>query len=122
MVQNTTLYGAEIWQLIKRHEQQLRVVEMEFWRRTPEISRLVKVRNNKIREIMKTEENIIDEMKKNTCYGRRLPKQFLMWQSYENRESGHPRRYWKRAINDMMQSRNMQDTGKIRPSGLSLHL
>lgn len=65
-----TLNGAEICQLTQKHEQQLQVVEMDFCRKSGGIARLDKIRNNKIREIMKREDEILDEKERNS-QGRR---------------------------------------------------
>ena len=42
-VENIVLYAAELWEIPKKSENKLKVLEMDFWRRSCSISRLERI-------------------------------------------------------------------------------
>ena len=52
IVKPITSYGCEIWPITQRTEKLLEATEMDYWRRAAGRSKLEKVRNVRIREIM----------------------------------------------------------------------
>ncbi len=100
----SVLYGAEIWQLSEQMRTKLRVMEMDFLRRSAGISRREKIRNERIKEIMGLKQDILHEIewKQLLWFGHvqrmrsnRLPKKLLDWQPQERRKRGRPRPGWR---------------------------
>jgi len=58
------LYGSECWNLRKREESKILSTEMGWLRKLLGVSRLQKVRNETIRNILEREETIIDKIQK----------------------------------------------------------
>jgi len=58
------LYGCETRQLTTNLERRLLSLEMGFWRRSAVRSRLEKITNDKIKEIMKVETTIVEEIQR----------------------------------------------------------
>ncbi|XP_030753177.1 uncharacterized protein LOC115880180 [Sitophilus oryzae] len=80
------LYGCETWHLTSRMEQRLLALEIDFWRRSAGISRMERIANIEIREIMHVQQAIINEIEKRQLvwYGHvermsedRIPKKVL---------------------------------------------
>lgn len=117
MVQSVALYGSEIWQLSEQHKNQLKVMEMDYWRRAAGISRRDRVRNTRIREIMDAGRDIVEEIEKRQLlwYGHvermgnnRLPKKAMEWQPRERRKRGRPRRGWNEEVESLKQKWDIQ--------------
>jgi hypothetical protein len=53
------LYGCEVWQLGKSEEQRIMSTEMDYWRRAAGISRIERIRNDRGREIVTEQGNIV---------------------------------------------------------------
>ncbi|XP_044745151.1 uncharacterized protein LOC123307015 [Coccinella septempunctata] len=110
------LYGCETWQLTKGVERRLLALEMDFWRRSAGKSKMDKVRNETIRNIMQVERTIIDEIQRRQLiwYGHvermcdeRLPKMILKWTPPERRKRGRPKKTWFEGIEKAMSERNL---------------
>ena len=89
----------------------LRATEMDFWRRSAGISRRDRVRNERIRQVMKVEKDIVhDVMSRQLCwYGHvqrmseeRLPKQVLDWVPPGKRRRGRPVKGWRQGVDEEM--------------------
>ena len=111
------LYGCETWQLNKNLEKRLLALEMDYWRRSAGKSRIERMTNDRIREIMKVETTIIEEIQRRQLiwYGHvkrmdeeRLPKIILNWTPTERRRRGRPRTTWMGGIQKAMSERNLQ--------------
>jgi hypothetical protein len=102
------MYGAEVWQIPTRAINKILSTEMDVLRRSARKSRIEKIKNEHIREIMRVKEkpDIIDiiEKKRLQWYGHvkrmqeeRLPKLILEWIPGERRKRGRPKkkRGWK---------------------------
>jgi hypothetical protein len=73
--------------------------EMDYWRRVAGISRLERIRNERVREIMRVDGNIVEDIRKKQLilYGHlkrmeeeRLPKQLLECYAERRRCRGTP--------------------------------
>lgn len=104
IIQSVVLYGAEIWQLSEQMRTKLRVMEMDFLRRSAGISRREKIRNERIKEIMGLKQDILHEIERKQLLwfghvqrmqSNRLPKKLLDWQPQERRKRGRPRPGWR---------------------------
>ena len=60
IVESSSTYGAEIWELNKKEKNRLLSLEMDFWRRSSRNSELDHKRNERIREEMDVEGTILD--------------------------------------------------------------
>ncbi|KDR18473.1 hypothetical protein L798_07477 [Zootermopsis nevadensis] len=89
----------------------MRIMEMDFLRRAAGISRREGVRKERIREIMRVDRDIIEEIEKRQLiwYGHvqrmeeeRLPKMTMKWQPKERRKRGGPRPGWNAGITRIM--------------------
>jgi hypothetical protein len=81
----------------------LLTTEMDFWRRSAGRSRRERIRSERIRDIMKVNTTIVEDIRTNQLrwYGHvvrmereRLPKQVLLWTPQGRRRKGTPRRSW----------------------------
>lgn len=111
------LYGCETWQINKSQEAKLNTIAMDFLRRSARISRMDKIRNDRIRDIMMIEKPFIEDIQQKQLgwFGHikrmqetRLPYQILHWQPYEKRKRGRPKTTWESGINKAMSERNLQ--------------
>ena len=124
LIYNTILrsivtYSSEVWQMKKSMEKMLMATEMDFWRRAAGKSRIEKMRNDRIREIMGVGHTIVDDIKTKQLiwYGHvqrmaenRLPKQILLWTPQGRRRRVRPRRSWRDGI---IRSYKREDYPKI---------
>ncbi|XP_030753973.1 uncharacterized protein LOC115880819 [Sitophilus oryzae] len=110
------LYGSKVWQLSEKHKKKLMSIEMDFWRRSARISRLDRIRNERIREKMKVEGNIVRDIQEKQLqwYGHvqrmaddRIPKQVLQWTPTDRRKRGRPKLSWNQGIDSAMSERNL---------------
>ncbi|XP_044755015.1 uncharacterized protein LOC123313968 [Coccinella septempunctata] len=115
-LRSVVLYGCEAWQLSVLQQNRLLALEMDFWRRSAGVSRIQRIRNERIREIMDAETTIIDDIKKAqlTWYGHvqrmqdeRIPKQILNWIPPERLKRGRPKTTWIQGIQKAMSERNL---------------
>ena len=102
------MYGAEVWQIPTREIHKILSTEMDVLRRSARKSRMERIPNEYIKEIMGLKEKLdsIDniERKRLQWYGHikrmqdeRLPKLIMEWIPGERRKRGRPRkkRGWK---------------------------
>lgn len=91
--------------------------EMDFWHLAAGKSRMERVTNARIREIMDAPHTITDEIrtKQLIWYGHvqrmgdeRLPKQVLKWKPLGKRKRGKPRKSWIEGVNSEMQERGLE--------------
>lgn len=118
VIKSIVLYGAEGWRWTEDDKRRLEALEMDALRRSCRISRLDRVRNTKIKELIGLKENIVQEAGKRQLiwYGHvkrmadhRLPKITLDWVPPERRKRGRPRKSWNDGIQKSMSERNLQD-------------
>ncbi|XP_044760773.1 uncharacterized protein LOC123318222 [Coccinella septempunctata] len=111
------LYGSETWQLTKSLEKRLLALEMDFWRRSARVSRMDRMRNERVRELMKVEKTIIEDtqQKQLIWYGhvermsdQRIPKLALKWVPRERKKRGRPKVTWMSGIQKAMSERNLR--------------
>ena len=70
MIQSILMYGAEVWQISNREKNKILLTEMDVLRRSARKSRMERVKNEDIKEIMgvKGKPDIIDiEQKRLQC-------------------------------------------------------
>ena len=88
LVQSLMLCGAETQTLDRAHASKLLATEMDFWRRAARKSSLGEIVNQRIREMMKVNKNILEVIKERKLrwYGHikrmgenRIPKIILEW-------------------------------------------
>lgn len=118
VLKNITLYGCEAWQINKQTENDLRVLELDYWRRSARKSRLDKVPNDEIKRIMEVDDELINELQRKQLewYGHvermseeRLPKLIKNWIPWENRKRGRPKTTWIEGIHRYMSQRNLTE-------------
>ena len=63
IVNSTITYAAETWRLKAKTIAKLNCTEMDFWRRSPRISRKEKMRNNIIKQKMNVTRSHVDDIK-----------------------------------------------------------
>jgi hypothetical protein len=64
IVKCVLLYGCEVWQLGKREEQRMMATEMDYWRSVAGTSCLERIRDERIREIMRMDGSIVEDTRK----------------------------------------------------------
>jgi hypothetical protein len=112
-------HGAEVWQISNREiNKKFLSTEMGVLRRSARKSRMERIRNEDIKEIMgvKGKPDIIDitEQKRLQRYGHvkrmaeeRIPKLIMDWIPRERRKSGRPRKTWMEGVQAAMTTRNL---------------
>lgn len=118
IVKCVVTYGCEVWQFGAALERSLLATEMNFWRRSARRSRLERIRNDRIREVMNVNHTIIDDIraKQLIWYGHmrrmtdeRIPIKVFQWTLKGRRKRGRPRRSWREGIDSEMKNRNLQE-------------
>jgi len=118
IVKSITTYSCEVWSLKERAKKKLTATEMDFWRRSAGKSRMERVTNERIRQIMKVQGTIVDDIgtQQLRWYGHvqrmsgdRLPKQILEWTPQGRRRRGRPRRSWREGIDREITDRNLEE-------------
>ena len=116
--QSNRWHGSETWELRKKDQRSLLSLEMDFWRRSARVSKQDHIRNEKIREIMKVDHDIVTtiEKKRLVWYGHikrmgeeRWPKKVLNWIDPERLKRGRPPKSWKSEIRQTMEDRGLKD-------------
>ena len=113
------VYGAELWQITTREINKILSTEMGVLRRSARKSRMERIKNEHIKEIMgvKGKPHIIDiiEKKRLQWYGQvksmpedRIPKLIMEWVPLERRERGRPRKMWMEGVHAAMTTRNLE--------------
>ena len=113
------LYGAEIWQIPTREVNKIVSTEMDVLRRSARKSRMERIKNEHIKEIMgvKGKPDITDiiERKRLHWYGNvnrmpeeRIRKLIMEWIPREIRKRGRPRKAWMEGVLAAMTARNLE--------------
>ena len=103
------MYGAEVWQIPTREINEILSTEMDVLRRSARKSRMERIKNEHIKEIMGVKEkpDIVDiiERKRVQWYGyvkrmqeERLQKLIMEWIPRERRKRGRPRKTWREGV------------------------
>ena len=96
----------------------LEATEMDFWRRAAGKSKLDRVRNERIQNIMGVKHRISEDIKINQLrwYGHvqrmeenRIPKKILNWTPQGKRKRGRPRRSWREGIDGDIRTRGIDE-------------
>jgi hypothetical protein len=109
----------EVWQIPTREINKILSTEVDVLRRPSRKSRLEKIKNENIKEIMgvKGKRDIIDiiEKKRLQRYGhvkrmpeKRIPKLILECVLEERRKRGRPRKTWMEGVHAAMTARNIE--------------
>ncbi|XP_044766437.1 uncharacterized protein LOC123322558 [Coccinella septempunctata] len=115
IVKSVITYSSEVWSIKANTEKMLMATEMDFWRRSAGKSRMERVRNDRIREIMGVKGNIVDDIrtKQLIWFGHvqrmpdsRIPKKIFKWTPQGRRRRGRPRRSWREGVD-----KEKRDTG-----------
>jgi len=112
------MYGAEVWQIPTREINKILSTEMNVLRRSARKSRIQKIKNEHIKEIMGVKEkpDIVDiiERKRLQWYGHvkrmqeeRLPKLIVEWIPGERRKRGRPRKTWMEGVRATMKTKDI---------------
>jgi hypothetical protein len=107
------MYGAEVWQIPTREINKILLAEMDVLRKSARKSRIERIKNEHIKEIMGVKEkpDIIDiiEKKRLKWYGHvkrmqeeRLQKLIMEWIPGERRKRGRPRKTWMEGVRAAM--------------------
>ena len=100
------VYGAEVWQIPTREINKILSTEMDVLRRSARISRMERIKNEHIKEIMgvKMKPDIIDNIEKKRLQWcghvkrmpeERIPTLIMEWVPLERRKRGRYNRYSK---------------------------
>jgi hypothetical protein len=119
------MYGAEVWQIPTREVNKILSTEMDVLRRSARKTRLERIKNENIKEIMgvKAKPDIIDitEKKRLQWYGHvkrmpeeRISKLILEWVPEERRKRGRPRKIWMEGVHPAMTRNLEQDQWRNR--------
>lgn len=109
-------YSSEVWPMKERTSKMLTATEMDFWRRSAGRSRMERVTNNRIREIMHVKHSIIDDIKNKQLiwFGHvqrmpetRIPKQISQWRPAGRRKRGRPRKSWQSGVDEEIRQRGL---------------
>jgi hypothetical protein len=113
------VYGAEVWQIPTREINKILSTEMDVLRRSARKSRMERIKNEYIKEIMgvKGKPDIIDiiQQKRLQWYGHtkrmqeeRIPKLIMDWIPRERRKRGRSRKAWVEGVQAAMTTRNLE--------------
>jgi hypothetical protein len=119
IIQSILMCGAEVWQIPTREKNKILSTEMDALRRSARKSRIQRIKNENIKEIMgvKEKSDIIDiiERKSLQWYGHvkrmqdeRLPKLIMEWVPAERRKRGSPRKTWMEGVRAAMKTRHLE--------------
>jgi hypothetical protein len=119
IIQNILMHGAEVWQINTREINKILSTEMDVLRRSARKSRIERIKNIYIKEIMGVKEkpDIIDliEKKRLQWYGHvkrmqeeRIPKLIMEWIPWERRKRGRPRKTWMEGVQAAMKTRHLE--------------
>jgi len=114
------MYGAEVWQIPTREINKILSTEMDVLRRSARKSRMERIKNEHIKEIMGVKEkpDIIDiiERKRLQWYDHvkrmqedRLPKLIMEWISGERRKRGRPIKSYMDGVGAAMKTRHLEE-------------
>lgn len=95
----------------------LEATEMDFWRRAAGRSKMERITNERIREIMNVRHTIVEDIKDKQLiwFGHvqrmadtRIPKQIIGWKPGGKRRRGRPRRSWRSGVDEEMRDRGLE--------------
>ncbi|XP_030750470.1 uncharacterized protein LOC115878198 [Sitophilus oryzae] len=118
IVKSIISYGCEVGPLKEKNLKLLEATEMDFWSRVAGKSKLDRVRNERIQNIMEVKHRITDDIKINQLrwYGHvqrmeesRIPKKILNWTPQGKRKRGRPRRSWREGIYGDIRTRGIDE-------------
>lgn len=118
VVENIILYGAEMWPLTKRRRDRIRSVELDFMRRSLQITKLDKIRNEVVWERAGVQTTITRRLENKALqwYGHvqrmqneRWPIQILNWIPERRRRRGRPVLTWKTYIQEVMNEKGLEE-------------
>lgn len=119
IVKSIIVYSSEVWPLKVRTTNMLEATEMDYWRRAAGKSRMDRVTNERIREIMNVKHTIVEDIKDKQLvwFGHvqrmtdlRIPKQIMQWKPGGRRKRGRPRRSWISGVDEEIKDRGLEDT------------
>jgi len=113
------VYGVEVWQIPTREINTILSTEMDVLRRSARNSRMERIRNEHMKEIMrvKGKPDIIDiiQQKRLQWNGHvkrmpeeRIPKLIMDWIPWERKKRGRPRKTWMEEVQAAMTTRNLE--------------
>jgi hypothetical protein len=113
------VFGAEVWQIPTREINKMLSTEMDVLRRSARKSRMERIKNEHIKEIMgvKWKPDIMDIIEKKTLQWydhvkwmpeERIPKLIMEWIPEERRKRGRPRKTWMEGVQAAMTARNLE--------------
>ena len=119
MIQSILLYAVAVWQIAAREIKKILSTEMDVMRRSARKSRMGRIKNEQIREIMgvRGKPDIIDNIEKKRLqwYGQvkrddggQTTKLIMEWILLERRERGRPRKTWMEGVQAAMTSRDLE--------------
>ena len=119
IIQSILMYGAEVWQITTREINKILSTEMDALRRSVRKSRMERIKNEHIKEIIGVKEkpDIIDiiERKRLQWYGHvkrmqeeRIPKLIMEWIPGERRKTGRPRKTQMEGVREAMKIRHLE--------------
>ena len=121
IVKSTITCAAETWCLKAKTVAKLNSTEMDFWRRSSQISRKDKIRNTVIKQKkMSVVRSLLDDIKTKQLqwYGHvqrmeegRLPKEVMKWSPPGRRKRGRPKITWAEGIRGLMGEKGINGRG-----------
>lgn len=118
MIKSALLYGSEIWRLTENIKKIIETEEMDAIRRAARISRMERIRNEEMKEIMGIESSIIQDVERKQLiwYGhvermeeKRLSKKAMKWIPPGRKKRGRPKRNWMKGIRKAMSVRDLRN-------------
>lgn len=118
IVKAITTYSSEVWPLKETTKKMLKATEMDYWRRAAGRSRMERIPNERIREVMKVKHTIVDDIqdKQLIWFGHvqrmpetRIPKQVMQWKPGGRRKRGRPRRSWREGVDEEVQKLRLEE-------------
>lgn len=117
IVENIMLYGAEMWPITQKTRDRIRTVELDFMRRSLQLTRQDRVKTQYIWDKMEINCSVTKKLenKQLQWYGHvermsetRWPKQILQYSPRGKRRRGRPAMKWKSHIANAMEERGLQ--------------
>ena len=119
IIQGILVYGAEVFKIRTREMNKILSIEMDMLRRSARKSRMERIKNEHIKEIMgvKGKQDIMDitGKKRLQWYDHvkrmpedRIPKLIMEWTPTERIKRGRPRKLWIEGVQAAMATRNLE--------------
>ena len=105
MIEFVLMYGCEIWSMKEEDKRRITADEMDSLRRSTRTSRLERVRNEEIRNIMSATETVINRIERRSLvwFGHllrmedsRWPKQMFIWKKSRKKPTKTPAQIMER--------------------------